>query len=253
MLTVVKLGGRAVEEPSALKELALRVAELPGRSVVVHGGGAEITAWQERLGLGVVKHNGLRVTTLEGLKLTAMVLSGWVNKRVVGALLEAGLDAIGVSGEDGGLLTAERKDGGALGEVGTVRSVRAELLERLLALGLTPVLSPLSRGPEGMPLNVNADEAAVAVARALGAGRLFLISDVPGLLVNGRALAQLTPEEGWRLIETGVAVEGMRVKLGGAIQAAEQGIEVRIGDATVLSDPGAGTRLALVPGVGGVV
>lgn len=250
MLNVVKLGGRAVEDAAALRRLAARTAALPGRVVVVHGGGAEITAWQERLGLPVVWRDGLRVTTPEGLRVTCMVLSGWVNKRIVAALLDAGADAIGLSGEDGGLLVAERKDGGALGEVGTVRAVRAELLQRLVRAGLTPVVSPISRGPEGEPLNVNADEAAVAVARALGAARLHLVSDVPGLLVEGERVRELTPAEARKLIGNGVAAEGMRVKLGGAVEAAEQGIEVRIGDACILSDPGAGTRLAPAGAVG---
>lgn len=243
MLTVIKLGGRAIEDAPVLASTASRIAALGEEVIIVHGGGAEITAWQERLGLPVVWHNGLRVTTPEGVCVVAMVLTGIVNKRIVAALLSAGVDAVGLSGEDGGLLAAERKNGGELGEVGSVVSVRSELLRSLLKAGLTPVISPISRGPEGEPLNVNADEAAVAVARAMGARRLHLISDVPGLLVDGQLVPEVTPEEAGRLVVTGVANNGMGVKLPEAVAAAAQGVEVRIGDLAILTDPQSGTRV----------
>lgn len=233
-----------MEDASGLAVLAGGVAGLPGRVVVVHGGGPEISAWQERCGIAVEWRDGLRVTTREGLRVTAMVLSGWVNKRIVAALLAAGVDAVGISGEDGGLLVAERKDGGVLGEVGTVRAVRTELLQRLLGADLVPVVSPISRGPGGEPLNVNADEAAAVVAQAMAAERLLLVSDVPGLLVEGRVVREVTPAEARALIGCGVAAAGMRVKLGGAVAAAEAGVEVRIGDGSILSDLHAGTRMA---------
>ncbi|MBI4519333.1 MAG: acetylglutamate kinase [Gemmatimonadetes bacterium] len=243
MLTVIKLGGRAIEDAPVLARTASRIAALGGEVIVVHGGGAEITAWQERLGLPVVWNNGLRLTTPEGVRVVAMVLTGIVNKRIVAALVSAGLDAMGLSGEDGGLLAAERKNGGELGEVGSVVSVRSELLRSLLNAGLTPVISPISRGPEGEPLNVNADEAAVAVARAMSARRLHLISDVRGLLVEGQLVPEVTPEEAGRLVGAGVAINGMRVKLDEAVAAAAQGIEVRIGDLSLLTDLQSGTRV----------
>ena len=131
MLTVIKVGGTVASAPDTLAALATAVAAVPGARVLVHGGGPEITAWQERLGLPVEWRDGLRITTPAAVQVTAMVLSGWVNKRVVAALVGAGEDAVGLSGEDGGLLKALRKDGGRLGEVGEVAEVDARPLRAL--------------------------------------------------------------------------------------------------------------------------
>lgn len=248
MLNVVKLSGRSAEDPGALRATAGRVAALPGRTVVVHGGGAEISAWQKRLDLPVTWHEGLRVTTSESLRVTAMVLSGWMNKRVVQAFEDIGVPAVGISGEDGSLLNARRAHGGAIGEVGEVAEVRPGALHALLNAGFVPVVSPISRGPEGSPLNVNADEAALRLAAALGAERIFLVSDVPGVIVGGRAVETLTPVEARALLTDGVARDGMAVKLRHALVAAEAGVEVTIGDASILANSMAGTRI-LGPGV----
>lgn len=243
MLTVVKVGGAVAGAPQELAALVAAVAALPGARVVVHGGGAEITAWQERLGLPVVRKEGLRVTTPETMQVTAMVLSGWVNKRVVAALIGAGELAVGLSGEDGGLLRAERKDGGRLGEVGEVAGVDPRALRALLDAGMLPVVSPVSRGPAGAPLNVNADEAAIALAVGLGADRLLLVSDVPGVLVEGAPLQRITADGAADLLERGVVRGGMAVKVNQALEAARSGVEVRIGDGAMLTDALAGTRV----------
>lgn len=253
MLTVVKIGGRAAEEPHALAELAAELVALKGNLVVAHGGGAEITRWQERLSLPVEWRDGLRVTTAEGMQVTAMVLSGWMNKRITSSLVQAGRNAVGLSGEDGGLFGAQRKDGGRLGEVGTIDSVDPVAVRALLDAGLIPVVSPVSRGPCGEPLNVNADEAAIALAMALGADRLLLLSDVPGVLSEGAVLEEMDPAEVRRLVDSGVAVGGMRVKVEMALRAARSGMEVRIGDRSLLNRPGAGTWVkghARIPSAG---
>ena len=241
MLTVVKIGGAWLAAGAVGNPFA-DLAAIPGDVVVVHGGGKEISRWLDRVGETVEWADGLRVTRGDGLQLTAMVLSGWVNKRVVAALDGAGRPSVGISGEDGRLLQAERLDPERYGEVGTVRTVDPGPLRALLAGGFTPVVSPLSRGPEGDPLNVNADEAAIALARALEADQLLLISDVPGVLVDGKLLPSLTRKEADRLAASGVIAGGMGVKVFQALSAAEAGVEVRIGDEGLLTGAD-GTRI----------
>lgn len=242
MLTVVKVGGRLTGEGSGLDALVRAVMALPGRVVVVHGGGSEITEWQKRLDLPVLWSDGLRVTTEEGMRITAMVLSGWVNKRVVSAFLSAGEPAVGLSGEDD-LIRAVRKQAGRLGEVGEVVAVNETPVRALLAAGILPVISPVSRGPAGVPLNVNADEAALAMAVALRADRLLLVSDVAGVVHEGVPVPVLTPAAAEELLEREVVTGGMGVKVRQALEAARAGVEVRIGDDDILRDSGAGTRV----------
>ena len=239
----MKVGGAVAGSPAELAALADSVHALPGARVVVHGGGAEITKWQERLGLPVEWSDGLRVTTVEAMKITAMVLSGWVNKRVVAALIDTGEFAVGLSGEDGGLLRAERKAGGKLGEVGEIVGVDPRALKALLDGGMLPVVSPVSRGPRGAPLNVNADEAAIALAVGLAADRLLLVSDVPGVLLDGKPLARITATGAADLLKREVVTGGMAVKVRQALVAARAGVEVRIGDGSLLSDGAAGTSV----------
>ncbi len=243
MLTVVKVGGAVAGAPADLTTLCAAIAAMPGERVVVHGGGSEITAWQERLGLEVEWLDGLRVTTPEAMKVTAMVLSGWVNKRVVAGLIDAGQLAVGLSGEDGGLLRAQRREGGKLGEVGEVTGVDPRPLRALLGGGMLPVVSPVSRGPGGTPLNVNADEAAIALAVGLTADRLLLVSDVPGVLVNGAPVPRITAAAASDLLVREVVKGGMAVKVRQALAAAHGGVEVRIGDGGLLADDAAGTRI----------
>lgn len=244
MLTVVKVGGRIAGDPALLDAVARGIAGLEGPAVVVHGGGSAVSRWFRRVDLPVTWRDGLRVTTDEGIELTSMVLSGWVNKRIVGALLDAGADAVGVAGEDGGLVEAEALDGGALGRVGEPVRVRRELLLRLVAADIVPVVSPVSRGGDGAPLNVNADEVAVAVARALPARSLLLVSDVEGVRVGESIVETVLPGDGADLLAGDGVTGGMRVKLSRALEAAAAGIEVRIGGRAILADAGAGTRVA---------
>ena len=243
MLSVVKVGGQLLRDADTRAALAAALSALAGRTVVVHGGGPEITAWQERLGLSVTWREGLRVTTSEAIQITAMVLSGWMNKRLVSVLIDRGRFAVGISGEDGGLLQAEHKEEGCLGEVGRVVHVDQSLLETLLAVGAVPVVSPVSRGPQGSPLNVNADEAAIAIAAALPADRLLLVSDVAGVLVDGVVAETITAGEVETLIASGAVTGGMVVKLRQAWAAAEAGVEVRIGDEGILTGEESGTRI----------
>ena len=243
MTAVVKVGGHEVDDPAWLERLARAIAARGGATVVVHGGGKEVTALQRALGAEPEWRDGLRVTTPETMRAVAMVLSGVVNKRIAAALLTAGVDAVGVSGEDGALLRARPARGGALGRTGEVDAVRAALLDAWLAQGLTPVLSPVSRGPGGAPLNVNADDAAAAVAGALGAEELLFVSNVGGVLVRGAVADAVDAGEVEALVADGTAAGGMAPKLRAAARAAGAVGRVRIGGVEMLADRGAGTRI----------
>lgn len=240
---VVKIGGNELDRPGWLDACARAVAE-GGRVVVVHGGGRAVNELCGRLGLPVEKRDGLRVTTPEIAAAVEMVMSGPVNRAVVLALRRAGLDAVGISGMDGGLLAARRLDP-ALGEVGEIADVRTGLLESMLLAGLTPVVCPVS--PEqgtGAVLNVNADSAAAAVAAALRAAELLVVSDVPGVSVDGAVRRSLPASEVEALIAAGAATAGMAAKLRAAALALAGGAQsVRIGDLGLFAHADAGTRI----------
>jgi acetylglutamate kinase len=240
---VVKVGGNELGDAVWVRALARRIAARAGPVVVVHGGGREVSELQAALGVEPVWHEGLRVTTPETLTVLTMVLSGLINKRLVGALQNAGVDAIGVSGEDGALIRAEVARGGVLGRVGEVSQVRVPLLRQWLQQGLTPVVSPVSRAPDGGSLNVNADEAAAAVAAGMSAAELLLVSNIPGVSDGTACLPEIAAGEVEALIAAGVASAGMVPKLRAAARAATAGVEVRIGRIEMLADPGAGTRV----------
>jgi acetylglutamate kinase len=241
---VVKVGGAALNEDSWLSGFAQAVAQGAGPLVIVHGGGPDITALSAQLGVETRWHAGRRVTPPEALDVASMVLNGRINKRLVAALLATGVDAIGLSGMDGGVLRATLLDGGALGRVGRVCSVRIELLRALLVRGHTVVLSPISLGDDGAALNVNADDTAAAVAAALDASELVFLTDVPGVRDGEIVRALLDAGEAVALVRTGVAHGGMGVKLSAGVKALDSGVPaVRIGDARVLFDPAAGTVL----------
>ena len=242
---VAKLGGNELERPGWLEDCA-RALKRVEPLVVVHGGGRAITAWSRRLGLPVEKRDGVRITTPQVAEVVEMVLSGPVSRQVVAALRAAGLDAVGLSGVDGGLLTARRAPGD-LGHVGEITAVRTPLLESLLLAGLTPVLAPLApepgAGPEAVPFNINADQAAAAVAAALSADLLF-VSDVPGVGVGGVAQPEIAATEIEGLIASGVAKDGMAAKLRAAAAALRAGARtVRIGDLGLFNSPPGGTRI----------
>jgi acetylglutamate kinase len=242
---VVKLGGNEIDRTGWLAACARALVPLDPL-VVVHGGGRAVNAWSRRLGLPIEKRDGLRVTTPAVAEVVELVLAGPVNRQVVATLRAAGLDAVGLSGVDGGLLTAT--PGSAdLGHVGEIVGVRAGLLESFLLAGLTPVIAPMApdaSGRGGPPLNVNADAAAAAVAGALRAVELLLVTDVPGVYVDGVVRPDLDAADVDMLVELGTATDGMAAKLRAATHALRAGARaVRIGDVTLLSDPRAGTRI----------
>lgn len=249
-MRVIKIGGRAQAHPS----LPARIAELwnadPGGVVVVHGGGDEISDLQQRLGGKPSFVGGRRVTTNEDIDLVRMVLSGVANKRIVSALIGAGVQAVGISGEDNGMISAVPLDP-ELGRAGKPVSVNPSLLKLLLGAGNLPVVSPLARahGETAGALNVNGDDAASAIAVALGADQLLLIADVDGVLDEaGAIVGSLENADVAELAQDGTVSRGMLAKLEAGFTALTAGVaKVRIGGLSALSDSEAGTTLTLTP------
>lgn len=243
-ITLLKVGGNEIDDTRWLERLARAVATRRSPLVLVHGGGREVTELQRTLGAEPEWFEGLRVTTPEGLRAVSMVLSGLVNKRLAALLIGAGVEAVGVSGEDGSILGAVPARGGQLGRTGEIREVRPQLLLTLLEAGYVPVVSPVSRGPEGGALNVNADDAAAALAAGLAVGRFLMISNIPGVLDGEAVLPTISADGVEELIGSGVASGGMAPKLRAAARAARAGVEdVRIGGLELLTGESDGTRI----------
>jgi acetylglutamate kinase len=223
---VLKIGGNELDNEAFLAGLAQAVAAAAAPVVIVHGGGRAIADLQSRLGLASVKVDGLRVTDAPSLVVAQMVLSGQANKQIVAALVAAGVDAIGLSGVDRGLLRCRKKQHPAadLGFVGEIVAVRQEILEQLVRQGVTPVISPISLGWDGQIYNVNADTAAGAIALAVRADVLDFISNVPGVLHHGRVVPALTAAETEQLIDARIICDGMVPKVRAALEALAQGV-----------------------------
>jgi acetylglutamate kinase len=246
MTRVLKIGGRPQGDPS-LASLVAEAWDAVRGMVIVHGGGDEVSALQARLGGSTQFVDGRRVTSAQDVDLVRMALSGTANKRLVSALVREGVRAVGLSGEDASLIAATPVDAGKLGHVGAPQRVNNSLLEHLIDGGYLPVISPVSRniGHElGPALNVNADDAAAAIAVAVEAGELTIISDVSGVLVDGATADTLTRAEAQSLLHDGRAGGGMRAKLVAAIAAVDGGVKtVRITDISGINDRTCGTRI----------
>lgn len=245
----LKLGGTSARYAGCV-ELVGRLAE-PGW-VVVHGGGTELDAWSARLDLVPRRHEGLRITDPQTLELACAVLGGLVNARLVAQLRGHGIPALGLTGIDGGLLTAALVDP-TLGAVGEVTEVNLALLAALQDAGQVPVVASLAASRAGEILNVNADEAAGAVAAARG-GQLILCTDVPGVIRDGAVVERLTAQGVEELLAEGAATDGMRPKLRAALRAARAGCDVRIVDGrdphavlAALRGEAAGTSVTVAP------
>jgi acetylglutamate kinase len=250
MTRVIKIGGRPQLDPALPSALALAQRAAPGSLLVVHGGGDEVSTLQRMYGVEARFTGGRRVTSALDLEIVRMALSGSANKRLVSALLDVGVEAVGLSGEDGALLTADPLDPVQYGHVGTPSGVNTVLLQHLLSAGYLPVLSPVSRSTDrsmGAALNVNGDDAAAAIAAALGAEELLLVSDVAGVLLGDRPVSALGPEDARRLIDDGTAQGGMAAKLQAALSALDGGVRrVRISDIAAIADAHRGTVLTRV-------
>lgn len=239
---VYKVGGPALEDAALLGPLAAEVKRAAGPVLLVHGGGRQVERLLKALGIGSEFVEGRRRTSDEAMEVVEMVLSGTMNKGLAAGLCAAGLKAIGVSGRDAGIVRARLEEG--LGRVGTPERVNPEPILALWAAGFVPVVSPVSGGPGGESVNVNADEAALGLARALGARALVYLSDVDGVRVDGTATTALDAEEATRRIEDGTIAGGMSLKVRVALEAAAAGIpEVVIAGKARLLGSFAGTRI----------
>jgi acetylglutamate kinase len=246
---VVKLGGTTIaDQRHVLDEVAAVARRRP--VVLVHGGGKRISEWLERLGVQSRFEGGLRVTDQAALEVAAAVLRGVVNSELVSTLRDIGVDAVGLSGVDGGLLVAERVPD--LGLVAHVVGLRRDLLDAVLVGGQVPVVAPLARDEQGIVCNVNADDAAAGIAAGLGARQLVLLTDVDGIRdSDGRRLDTITAGEATTLIDDGTIAGGMVPKVRAALAALTwPGSEAVIADSAApgaleraLADPSFGTRV----------
>lgn len=222
---VIKLGGRALSAPGAPEAFAASLARRSSNALLVHGGGAEVTDWCARLGIESRFAGGLRVTDDATLEVTAAVLAGLANKRLVASLRAAGVDAVGLSALDGGVLRVRRHPDAALGAVGVPAGADGSLLRLLLAAGRTPVLASLA-ADGGALLNVNADDAAAAIAGAVGASQLVLLSDTPGLVLDGRMVHAMDAAALEAALDSPEVTGGMKPKLAAARAALAAGVPV---------------------------
>ena len=220
---VVKLGGRALEAPGADLELAAAIGSASEPVVLVHGGGREVSAWLGRFGIEPRFADGLRVTDAGTLEVAAAVLAGLANKRLVATLRAAGVDAVGLSAVDGGIVTVEpHPDAARLGAVGHATGADASLLRLLLDRGMTPVIASIGQHA-GSLLNVNADDVAPALAAALPARGLLLLSDVASVTLDGAAVAEIPVARIAELLTRDDVRDGMIPKLEAARRAVTGG------------------------------
>jgi len=241
---VVKYGGHAMGDPDLAHDFAQDVVLLKAvgiNPVVVHGGGPQIGVLLGKLGLESTFVGGLRITDKATAEIAEMVLSGAINKQIVGWIAGAGGKAIGISGKDGGLVTATKvqhsvKDPDSqieqvidLGFVGEPKAVDSQVIKTISDAGMIPVIAPIAEGEDGQTYNINADTMAGAIAAALGAARLFLLTDVAGVLDKDRQLlTDLRPEDITRLKAEGTIHGGMIPKLETCAHAVKAGCEAAV-------------------------
>lgn len=265
---VIKYGGHAMGEESLARQFAKDIVLLEQTAinpVVVHGGGPQIAAMLKRLGIKSEFAAGLRITDAATIEIVEMVLAGSINKQIVGYINEAGGKAVGLCGKDGNMVVAKKvtrqvvdPDSNIekvvdLGFVGDPEKVDVTVLNQILGRELIPVLAPIATSKEGQTYNVNADTFAGAIAGALKAKRLLLLTDVPGVLDKSKSLInELSVNDARKLIADGTISGGMIPKVETCIYALEQGVEgVVIVDGKVphavllelFTDHGAGTLM----------
>ena len=241
---VVKYGGNAMGDEAAAREFAQDVVLLKAVGidpVVVHGGGPQIGAMLEKLGVQTRFVDGLRVTDKATAEVAEMVLSGAINKSIVGSIAAAGGKAVGLSGKDGGLVTARKLERTTrdpesnieqvldLGFVGEPAQVDTTIIETARAAGMVPVIAPIAADESGNTYNINADTMAGALAGALGSARLLLLTDVEGVLdAQGELVTDLSPTDIARMRDEGTITGGMIPKLETCVSAVEAGCEAAV-------------------------
>lgn len=231
-IILVKYGGSAMLDEQLKKRVIEDVAllKLVGfKPVIVHGGGKEISRWVKRAGMESKFVNGLRVTDEETMEIAEMVL-GRVNKSLVNLIEQIGVRAVGLSGKDGGLLKVKKKfsDGQDIGFVGEITKVNPEIIYELLDKGFVPVIGPIGVDEKFETYNINADDAAYAIACAIGAEKLVFLTDIEGVYKNpndpSTRLSEITIAEAEELIAEGYVGGGMLPKLQSCIEAIQNGV-----------------------------
>jgi len=242
-IIVVKYGGSAMKSEelknNVIKDVTL--LKLVGfKPIIVHGGGKEISRWVEKVGMEPRFINGLRVTDDDTMELVEMVL-GKVNKELVTLVQSLGVKAVGVSGKDGGLLTCKKRlsDGQDIGYVGEITDVNPKVLFDLLEKDFLPIVAPVAMDENFKTYNINADDAACAVAKAVNAEKLAFLTDIEGLYkdINDKSsfISRLTSDDARKLLEDGFIGGGMLPKLNNCIDAVENGVNnVHILDGRIL-------------------
>jgi acetylglutamate kinase len=241
---VVKYGGHAMGDPEAARDFAEDVVLLKAvgiNPVVVHGGGPQIGQMLKTLGVESSFVDGLRVTDAETARIAEMVLCGSINKEIVSWISQAGGRAVGISGKDGRLVIAEKvqrttRDPGSaierivdLGFVGEPADIDRRVIDTISKAGMIPVIAPIGIGTDGHTYNINADTMAGAIAIALGAARLFLLTDVAGVLNKNKELIRdLTPRQIGDLRNDGTISGGMIPKLETCVHAVEGGVDAAV-------------------------
>ncbi len=236
-LIIVKIGGNAISKLHKDFFEQLRQWRQAGKKVLlIHGGGPQISQLSAKMNIPTYKKNGIRVTDAETLSLTKMVLLGNTQPALLMRLANEGLAAIGLNASDQQLLTGTYVDQATYGAVGSITGVNELALSKILNSQIG-VLAPLALTREGDWLNVNADTAAADVARLLKASQLYLLTDVPGVLKDGKVISAMIPQDLPQLIEEKVITDGMQPKLSAAVRAVHAGVHaVRITDQ--LTHPG---------------
>ena len=231
-IIVVKYGGSAMVDENLKKQVIQDVTllKLVGfKPIIVHGGGKEISRWVGKVGMEPHFVNGLRVTDAETMEIAEMVLNK-VNKSLVQMVQELGVKAVGISGKDGGLLTVEKKysDGKDIGFVGEITDVNPKVLYDLLEKDFLPIVCPIGMDKEFNTYNINADDAACAIAKAVSAEKLAFLTDIEGVYKNpedkSTLISELTIEDAHALIDEGFICGGMLPKLNNCIDAIDNGV-----------------------------
>ncbi|MGH2853473.1 MAG: acetylglutamate kinase [Solirubrobacteraceae bacterium] len=260
---VIKYGGAAMEDPALREEFARDVVLLKYvglKPIVVHGGGPDITAYMERLGLPVRFVGGLRVSDEATVEVAKMVLVGKVNKEIVGRLARHGQPAVGLCGDDGSLFRVARRpgpEGEDIGFVGSIERVNVDVLQHI-ARDYIPVIASVGADRDGRSHNVNADDAAGAVARALGAYKVIFLTDVPGWLEDAGDPASLIAQATAEQVRD--ALPGLQGGMGPKLHACLEAIQGGVGSAHIIdgrkphslllelfTDAGIGTKIEAAP------
>tara|TARA_Y100001970_G_C14090206_1_gene779608 strand:- start:336 stop:1187 length:852 start_codon:yes stop_codon:yes gene_type:complete len=229
---VIKYGGAAMAKnnlkDAVFRDIAL-LSSVGVRIIVVHGGGPEINLWLKKLNISPEFKDGLRVTNKETLEIVEMVLMGRVNKEIVKGINQVGASSIGISGLDGDLIKARKLDNGSHGYVGEITKINSNILDPLISNGHIPIIAGIASTSDGVSLNINADIVAGEIAAAIGAEKLILLTDTPGILTDtsneSSLIDQLNLKQARDLIKKGLIKDGMRPKTECCIRALAQGVK----------------------------